>query len=219
MAWNKEWDDVFASKPWGKYPSEELIRFIAKNFYSSRNRKKIKILELGCGTGSNLWYLSREGFSIYGIDGSKIAVEKSVERINREVPSWSGSIKIGDFSKKLAFDDETFDAVIDVQAISCNDLTSSLQIYKECKRVLKKDGLIFTKMFSSVCLDSSTSLFIAPKDGIFSNMGKIRFTSMKDAKTLMEVYETLSIESLTRARFHPNHELVEEYIFIGKKND
>jgi len=219
MAWNKEWDDVFASKPWGKYPSEELIRFIAKNFYSSRNRKKIKILELGCGTGSNLWYLSREGFSIYGIDGSKIAVEKSVERINREVPSWSGSIKIGDFSKKLAFDDETFDAIIDVQAISCNDLTSSLQIYKECKRVLKKDGLIFTKMFSSVCLDSSTSLFIAPKDGIFSNMGKIRFTSMKDAKTLMEVYETLSIESLTRARFHPNHELVEEYIFIGKKND
>jgi len=219
MAWNKEWDDVFASKAWGKYPSEELIRFIAKNFYSSRNRKKIKILELGCGTGSNLWYLSREGFSIYGIDGSKIAVEKSVERINREVPSWSGSIKIGDFSKKLAFDDETFDAIIDVQAISCNDLTSSLQIYKECKRVLKKDGLIFTKMFSSVCLDSSTSLFIAPKDGIFSNMGKIRFTSMKDAKTLMEVYETLSIESLTRARFHPNHELVEEYIFIGKKND
>jgi SAM-dependent methyltransferase len=219
MAWNKEWDDVFASKPWGKYPSEELIRFIAKNFYSSRNRKKIKILELGCGTGSNLWYLSREGFSIYGIDGSKIAVEKSVERINREVPSWSGSIKIGDFSKKLAFDDETFDAIIDVQAISCNDLTSSLQIYKECKRVLKKDGLIFTKMFSSICLDSSTSLFIAPKDGIFSNMGKIRFTSMKDAKTLMEVYETLSIESLTRARFHPNHELVEEYIFIGKKND
>jgi len=219
MAWNKEWDDVFASKAWGKYPSEELIRFIAKNFYSSRNRKKIKILELGCGTGSNLWYLSREGFSIYGIDGSKIAVEKSVERINREVPSWSGSIKIGDFSKKLAFDDETFDAIIDVQAISCNDLTSSLQIYKDCKRVLKKDGLIFTKMFSSVCLDSSTSLFIAPKDGIFSNMGKIRFTSMKDAKTLMEVYETLSIESLTRARFHPNHELVEEYIFIGKKND
>jgi len=219
MAWNKEWDDVFASKAWGKYPSEELIRFIAKNFYSSRNRKKIKILELGCGTGSNLWYLSREGFSIYGIDGSKIAVEKSVERINREVPSWSGSIKIGDFSKKLAFDDETFDAIIDVQAISCNDLTSSLQIYKECKRVLKKDGLIFTKMFSSVCLDSSTTLFIAPKDGIFSNMGKIRFTSMKDAKTLMEVYETLSIESLTRARFHPNHELVEEYIFIGKKND
>ena len=35
----------------GKYPSEDLIRFISKNYYNSKvNRENIKILEIGSGT-------------------------------------------------------------------------------------------------------------------------------------------------------------------------
>ncbi|EDP6584064.1 class I SAM-dependent methyltransferase, partial [Campylobacter jejuni] len=28
------WENIFSQKEWGKYPSENLIRFIAKNFYN-----------------------------------------------------------------------------------------------------------------------------------------------------------------------------------------
>ena len=69
LSTNQEiWEDIFVNNDWGQYPSLALVRFIAKNFYSISNRTEIKILELGCGTGSNIWYLRREGFTTYAID-------------------------------------------------------------------------------------------------------------------------------------------------------
>jgi len=47
MVWDKTWDNVFLKKEWGKYPPEELIRFIARNFYEVKNRKKVRILDMG----------------------------------------------------------------------------------------------------------------------------------------------------------------------------
>lgn len=44
------WEEILGSKEWGKYPTEELIRFVAKNFYS-KNRTEISFLELGVGGG------------------------------------------------------------------------------------------------------------------------------------------------------------------------
>ena len=56
------WENIFLQKEWGKYPSIALVRFIASNYYDAQDRNEIKILEIGCGTGANLWYLAREGF-------------------------------------------------------------------------------------------------------------------------------------------------------------
>lgn len=44
------WEQIHQSKEWGQYPSEHVISFIARNFYSAE-REKIKILDFGCGGG------------------------------------------------------------------------------------------------------------------------------------------------------------------------
>ena len=54
--WDKGWDKLFSNNEWGKYPGEELIRFIARNYYGVSDRSKVNILEVGCGVGANLWY-------------------------------------------------------------------------------------------------------------------------------------------------------------------
>lgn len=61
------WNSVFKNQEWGKYPSEDLIRFIARNFYSIKNRLDVKVLEIGCGPGANIWFLAREGFSFVAL--------------------------------------------------------------------------------------------------------------------------------------------------------
>ena len=81
MSWDNTWDKIFQDNEWAKYPAEDLIRFIAKNFYNAEIRKKIKILDIGCGTGCNLWFLAREGFQVFGIDGSKNAIARAIKII------------------------------------------------------------------------------------------------------------------------------------------
>lgn len=62
-----------------------MIRFIARNFYKVNNRESIKILEVGCGPGANLWYMNREGFTVYGIDGSETAIKKAEKRLKEDI--------------------------------------------------------------------------------------------------------------------------------------
>ena len=46
---NKTWEKLF-KRDWGKYPPEDLIRFIKRLKKNTKIKKKLKkILEIGCG--------------------------------------------------------------------------------------------------------------------------------------------------------------------------
>jgi 2-polyprenyl-3-methyl-5-hydroxy-6-metoxy-1,4-benzoquinol methylase len=77
-------------------------------------RKAVKILDLGCGTGAASWFIAREGFSVYGIDGSHTAITLLQQRFKKE--KLKGEFKVGDFIH-LDFKDSFFDAVVDVSSI------------------------------------------------------------------------------------------------------
>lgn len=62
-------------------------------FYAVEDRATIKVLEVGCGPGANIWYLAREGFSVYAVEGSASAIEKAHNRLAAEVPHWQGELK------------------------------------------------------------------------------------------------------------------------------
>lgn len=91
MAWDPLWERVFSSQSWGNYPGEDFIRFVANNFYQNLNRGQVRILEVGCGPGANLWFMAREGFSVYGVDGSQTAIALAKSRLDLEVPQWGGA--------------------------------------------------------------------------------------------------------------------------------
>lgn len=46
------WEEIHATQEWGKYPSEPVIRFMARNYYK-KDRKSIKVLDFGCGGGNH----------------------------------------------------------------------------------------------------------------------------------------------------------------------
>ncbi len=41
-----EWEKVHHDREWGKYPSEPVIRFVARNYYKL-DRNHVKILDFG----------------------------------------------------------------------------------------------------------------------------------------------------------------------------
>ena len=144
-SWDSKWEEVFKSQEWGKYPPEELIRFIARNYYKTPLRKNIRILDLGCGTGAASWFIAREGFSVYGIDGSKTAIDIVKERFDNE--NLIGEFKVGDFIK-IEYPSNFFDCVVDISSLQHNNIGNLKIILSEIHRVLKPNGKLFSMMIS-----------------------------------------------------------------------
>lgn len=125
-----------------QYPNEDLIRFLAKNYFylPLKKRKKIKILELGCGSGANLWMMAKEGFNVHGIDIAPSGIKLCKEMLK----NWkvSAKVKIGNM-RKLDFPDKFFDAIVDVVSIQHVDLIGHKEVYQEAYRCLKPKGKFF----------------------------------------------------------------------------
>jgi len=217
------WEDIFQNNEWGKYPPVALIRFIAKNFYKLKNRKDIKILEIGSGTGANLWFCAREGFSVYGIDGSKTAVDRMVNRFKEENLSDNLlGVSVGDYYDKLDdIEDETFDAIIDLESLYCNPFDRSREIVQKSFSKLKKGGLMFSLTFAdgTYGLDGENISYhaVSPTKGAMANMGFTRYTTKDDIEKLYKL-DNNEIVDIQRQELHlSDDEVIKEWIIALKK--
>ncbi len=150
--YTKHWDEKFSSRPWGRYPPEDLVRFMGRNF---RNAEKaaVKVLEVGCGPGANLWFLHREGFAVHGIDASPAAIDIASRRLateNAGIPSPPPDLHVGNFAR-LPWPDACMDVVVDIFAIYANTLDVIDSVLAEVERVLKPGGLFYTKLWGRNC--------------------------------------------------------------------
>jgi SAM-dependent methyltransferase len=220
MVWDQVWEKIFRERDWGKYPPESLIRFIAVNFYQ-KDRKKVKILEVGSGLGANLWYVAREGFNAYGIDGSHAAVEKARKWIGEE--GLTVDLRVGDIVE-LPYEDDYFDAVIDIGCLCCNSWEDSTKIIKEIKRVTKNGGLFYSKTFSDSMYVGQSNVLLGPlqykdiSDGPLAGKGLNRLTPKKGISELYGNYlDVLSVDKLEYTVDNGSI-LVSEWVIVAKKN-
>ena len=193
-SWDSAWENIFRSQEWGKYPPEELVRFVARNFYKVPDRSQIKFLDLGCGTGACSWYLAREGFSVHGIDGSSTAIEKANKRFEEE--NLKGYFKVMDFIK-IDFPDNYFDAVIDLCSIQHNQINNAPIILKEIKRVLKPNGKFFSMVIAKNTYEAS-----------LNGKGYVHFYSLKEIKNLFKIFKILSVEKSERTENNMKDEII-----------
>jgi len=78
MTEHNDWNDRYrdGSLPWDTgRPSSELERVLTRNTI-----EPCRVLELGCGTGTNSAWLANQGFEVTGVDLAPLAVERANER-------------------------------------------------------------------------------------------------------------------------------------------
>lgn len=126
-----------------RYPNEELCRFMGRRFFSMPygQRKAVRILETGSGSGANLWMIAREGFDAVGIDLSPAAVELSRQMLASY--GTEAELHAGDMTD-LPFEDGSFDAVVDVFSSNCLDMSAGRTFLANVTRVLKPGGRFFS---------------------------------------------------------------------------
>ncbi len=130
------------------YPNESLIQFVAGNWFALGfpERRHVRILEVGCGSGANLWMLAKEGFSAYGIDSSSEGIALAKEHLSGK---WGVTAELACGTVvDLPYAEGFFDAVVDVVTLQHLGLDDSARALCEIRRVLKLGGRFFSYRLS-----------------------------------------------------------------------
>lgn len=224
MAVNQLWEEIFSTRAWGKYPPEEFIRFMAAHFYRAPRRDEIKLFEVGFGTGANLWYAAREGFSIHGLEGSKAGWEATCGRLDTEVPGWrerGGDLRMGDICAPLPWSNDTFDAVMDSDAVTCNSFDDARRAYDELWRVAKPGGKLYLRTPAAGTWGEGTGKAGGRgqwecSEGPFAGTGMVRFTTEADLAELLAAWRIDQIEESHRTMNNRRHD-IREWVVVATK--
>jgi len=194
MDQNGVWEKIFSTRDWGKYPGEPLIKFVAKNFYKTE-RSKIKFLEIGSGPGANIWFLTREGFQVDGIECSPSAIMQTYKRLEDESLTLKGNIIEEDVRNIWKMSDK-YDGIIDNECICCLNRHDAELAYSHIAKLLKPNGHLFVRTFANGTYGESSGKKIDDRTwecavGPMANMGQTRFCHKSDFATLFkdELYE------------------------------
>ena len=133
-----EWDQIFTEK--GKVftePHPDIERII--KFFKEKGVRRV--LDLGCGTGRHLIYLSKKGFEVFGLDASPKALEISEKWLNEEKEK--AELQLHRIEHEFPYENGFFDAIISIQVIHHNLMKDILFTINEIERILKSKGIIY----------------------------------------------------------------------------
>jgi len=156
------WEGRYADGLDVRYPYDHVVTFVNRHHPRNRPRSSVNVLEVGCGSGNNLWFAAREGFSVFGIDGSASAIDRARKRLADD--HLTGSLHVGDFTHELPLEPASVDLAIDRLAITHSSRLGGEQAIAQIHRVLKPGGHFLFNCFSDV--DSSYAGGRRTRDGV-----------------------------------------------------
>lgn len=131
------WTKLYSKKKgytWRKEPTP----YLKKKTALLKKRKVKKILDIGCGDGRNLIYLSKKGFLVTGLEIDKSILEKCMRMADKEKAK--NYVLVEGVAEKLPFPDSHFDAIVCVTVLE--SIKRKKKALDEMSRVLKKRGIL-----------------------------------------------------------------------------
>lgn len=226
-SFDKNWEEQIYSK--GRqinlYPYDMLVSIVARKFFylNLKERKKIKVLDLGCGAGNNAKFLAENGFLVFGIDGSESAVSFCKNRFKKY--NLKGDFICGDFLD-LPYKDDFFDLIVDRQSLYANKIEDIKKIIEQIYKKLKPGGYFVSFAFNSFHPEKKFGQKIGKNtysnfsQGSFYKTGKAHFMTINEAQKLFSKFK---IESIARHSLRESYNMPEknsgsdEFIIIVKK--
>lgn len=100
-------------------------------------RSEIRILDLGCGSGSNLWVYEREGFEAHGIDGSLNSLLTAKKVVASFLNTGFKTHLTNGNLVSLPYQESTFNTAVDVVSLQHLNQNEGHQALSEIYRVLR----------------------------------------------------------------------------------
>jgi SAM-dependent methyltransferase len=115
----------------------------------------MRVLDAGCGPGRNLVYLLRSGYDVFAVDAEPVAVA-AVRKLAAELaPSLPADHIRAEPIERMTFADASFDVVLSSAVLHfARDDAQFESMLHEMWRVLKPGGLFFSRLASSIGMES-----------------------------------------------------------------
>ena len=157
---NARWWVLNAYKAAGyDYPTAFHRARIVLKFISGLNKKKLNIIDLGCGGGNLTFQLARAGYAILGVDQSQKMIDLAESRRRELSEKIQGRVQfsLGTIDEKMNFG-KKFDIVVAMGLIGY--LPNDKILFKIANNLLKPNGYLLVscrnRLFNMVSISKNT---------------------------------------------------------------
>ena len=195
MTFSNKWETCYKNKThsMNNWPFSDLVSYVMR--FSKPGKSKIRVLELGCGSGANIPFFLSLNVEYFGIDGSNTIV-----RNLKKNPMLKNNIIVGDFTKELPFQ-KKFDLIVDRASINHNPTNGIKKCLDLVHQKLKTNGkFIGIDWFSTRDIgyksgrktnDIFTKSYVG---GRYYGVSKIHFNNEKHVLNLLKNFKILCLD-------------------------
>ncbi|QJF52880.1 class I SAM-dependent methyltransferase [Roseobacter ponti] len=209
------WENLHASRHWGKYPAEPLIRKCMRTWRDPAARAQTRVLELGCGAGANLSFFIAEGFQTSGLDGAPTAIRNARARLSPIVSEGQTlDLQVQTFDD-IRFPDGAFDLVVDHYAIYANPVDTITTTYARARDLLTPGGYLYSNVWGRETTGAATGAMIEPGTSKNPETGPCADMGISHFFTHAEIEEQFAgwsgLEITRRTTEEPDGTFIEEF--------
>lgn len=126
-----------------KYWRSRMVKFLQKSGASKKNKIRLKVLDIACGTGDSTIALYKKGMEVTGVDIAEkmmeVAIAKNEKLLKKKLPHPLPEYVLGS-AEMLPFPDNSFDAV--TISFGIRNFNRRSQCLQQIYRVIKPGGVV-----------------------------------------------------------------------------
>lgn len=213
-------DKRYQTADFGTVSMEEELMFNMLEKYSTQQKKMLKVLDVGCGSGTMAKKINDSRHTVKGLDFSEEALKRAAARgIETQQCNLDEGIPELDNSYDVVWEGDIVEHVFD-----------PIGLIKESARVLKENGVLLLTIPSDVGLISRVKMLfgISHQEQMYMTSGfykhhtfftprLIRFMLHKAGFEIVEFHKILNIGKRYRVKYLPSL-FFNEMVIQAKKN-
>ncbi len=129
--------------------------YLFDQLLKGRYDNAVKVLDVGCGAGRNLFYFLRNGYEVFGIDPNPTAIETVKQLSAALAPENPQENFVIGYAENLPYNDAEFDLIICNAVLHfAKDEQHFEHMLRSMFRVLKPGGYFFARLASDIGIET-----------------------------------------------------------------
>lgn len=187
----EHWNKIYSSSIIPKYEP-----WLDKYGYILKKSKDVPVIDLGCGSGHDTFYLKEKGYKVISCDFSDIAI-KRIKYIDKNIDTRCFDMKEG-----LPFKDNSTKVIIADLSLHYFSSRDTQNIVNEIHRVLSDNGCLICRVNSTKDVNHGAGQGTEIEENFYENNGLLkRFFNEESLKNLFYEWDIKVMKEVEALRF------------------